>query len=235
MDIAFSLDQLFTGWFGFFAFATGILSVALLIPFKRFKYWKQLQYLAWPMGVATSASYFFLFRDWQLYGSMSLQTWFVLISTIGTWVWRGQLLNRNIVTNNRFLKFIAAPELETRHATLRYMAYTLGLAALALGPVCLVLQHYGDTAPFWDGVVFTLSGAAIWLQLRKFVQTWPLWIAVDLISIPLYLSQANGGTALLYVAYLILCFFGWWTWQREASGDVEEPVYDYVEPAYSDA
>jgi nicotinamide mononucleotide transporter len=43
-----------------------------------------------------------------------------------------------------------------------------------------------------------------------------VWIAVDLISIPVYLSRSLLLVALLYVIFLGLAINGWFAWRRVA-------------------
>ena len=216
-DITFSWSQLFTNDLQLVGFVTGLLSVLLLLFTRQ----KRLQYLSWPFGIINAVAYFFIFLDWQLYGSTITQIWFLFITVLGTWVWRGQLITSVTVVQGRFAKWLFATELPTSYGPWNYIFGTLMAAAVAYVPTFYLLQHYKDAAPTWDGLIFIFSAAAIWLQLKKYVQCWPLWIIVDIISIPLYASQGNGGTALLYAVFMAMCFVGWYQWHREAERDEE--------------
>ena len=44
-----------------------------------------------------------------------------------------------------------------------------------------------------------------------------VWIAVDLIYVPLYLSRDLHLTALTYIVFLGLCVLGWRQWSATAS------------------
>ena len=59
--------------------------------------------------------------------------------------------------------------------------------------------------PLWDGLTTALSLAAQFLLTRKIIENWYLWIAADLIYVPLYLSRDLNLTALTYVVFLGLC------------------------------
>jgi nicotinamide mononucleotide transporter len=64
-----------------------------------------------------------------------------------------------------------------------------------------------------------ISLAAQYLLCRKRLENWLLWIAADVIYIPLYLSRKLPLTALLYGVFLLMCLFGirvWWRgWEKK--------------------
>lgn len=60
-----------------------------------------------------------------------------------------------------------------------------------------------------------LSLAATWGQAEKRSESWWIWIAVDVISVPLYASRALYPTAGLYVIFGALCVLGLRSWSRE--------------------
>lgn len=226
----FSWAQLFANNLEFFGFITGILSVLLLIPVK----YPRLQYLAWPFGVMTSAAYFFIFRDWQLYGSTYLQVYFVVVSLVGTWFWRGQLVGHDLGESRTGLgrlirRVFGVESVPTSYGTRGYIGRTILAATIAAVPVYFILRNYNDASPRWDGLILVLSIAAIWLQTKKYVQSWYLWIAVDLIAVPLYWSQNLGATSILYVLYMIMCLFGLYTWRKEALPEPESLRYAELE------
>ena len=202
--MSFSFDELFPGIrsYEFLGFVTGILSVLLLLPVT----FPRLQYTNWIFSIVSAAVYFYLFKEWTLYGNMALQVPFILISAHGLWYWRGQL--RGVVDNVR--------EVATTYASAIHWRGVFVLALLAEFVAYPLLDHYGDASPLWDGFIFTISIAAIYLQLRKYVQSWYLWILVDLIAVPFHLSQERGATALLYFAYGVMCVFGYLSWKKEA-------------------
>lgn len=216
---SFTISELFPSVLSweFFGFITGILSVLLLIPTKL----SRLQWTSWIFSVASAAVYLFLFYDWTLYGNAILQIPFLIISFQGAWKWRGQL--RGLVTSVR--------EIPTTYASIATLNATIMLALLATIPTFYLLERFGDASPLWDGLFLTISIAAIFLQLRKYVESWYLWIVVDIIAVPFHISQDRGATALLYFIYLLMCFVGLKTWKDIADEDVRsvEEVFQAVQ------
>lgn len=71
-------------------------------------------------------------------------------------------------------------------------------------------------APFADGAVAIISVAAQWLQARRRVECWWLWIAVNLIAVPLFASRGLYVTAAVYGVLLFVAIAGLRAWRRSA-------------------
>jgi nicotinamide mononucleotide transporter len=49
---------------------------------------------------------------------------------------------------------------------------------------------------------------------RKILENWILWIAVDLVYVPTFISRGLYATAGLYTVFLVLAVMGWREWKR---------------------
>ena len=186
---------------------------------------------SWPLAIASSVMYFFVFRDSQLYGEASLQVVFALLAV---WGWR------------QWLKQPAQPPLAVLHddaqasliadadanandqnhhngastsitrLSLRGRWLTL-VASLLLWPVlALFLKHHADTdVPWWDGGVTALSLVGQYLLGRKVLENWGLWMVVNTLSMGLFAYKALWLTVLLYAIFAVMSVIGWRTWQRQ--------------------
>lgn len=205
MELTWS--ELFTTKWELFGVITGLLSVALLIPVK----YPKLQYFNWVASVLSALVYIYIFTDYKLYGNAALQVYFVVFSLLGMWTWRGQLFGRDV-----------AEEIPITFAPTQKILQALVGAFAAMVVVYPLLQHFNDASPFWDGLMVCLSGAAIWLQVKKYVENWAIWIAVDLIAVPLHASNDLEATALLYAFYLLMCLLGLREWNIAANKRILE-------------
>jgi len=162
--------------------------------------------LGWPLAIAASLIYALLFVDSRLYGEASLQIFFVAISLWGWWQWL-----RGTGDDGR--------RLAVRRLGARGRALALG-AALAAWPLLgMLLDHATDSdVPYFDALPSTASVVAQVLLARKWVENWPAWLAINLISVALFASKGLWLTVLLYALFAGLSVVGWRAWSRLARG-----------------
>jgi nicotinamide mononucleotide transporter len=77
-----------------------------------------------------------------------------------------------------------------------------------------LLTWLNGSAPIVDAWVTSLSLIAQWLLNRKFIQSWPVWILVDVLTIGLGVYRGMFLLAALYVIYLSMCLVGWYSWRK---------------------
>jgi nicotinamide mononucleotide transporter len=156
---------------------------------------------SWPLGIVNNALFCGLFWQARLYADATLQVVFLALAGYGWWQWSAPR---------------GGDALRVRRTTTREWSVLLVLALGATAAAAYGLSGHTDSpAPLWDASVLTLSLAATYGQTKKLLESWWVWIAVDLLSIPLYAWRGLYPTALLYVLYLLLCVSGLRRWQRE--------------------
>lgn len=161
--------------------------------------------LAWPLAIASSALYGLLFANSKLYGEAGLQLLFIAVAAWGWWQWRfgkendGHALHvRWLVPQQRFL--------------------VIGAALLAWPLLGLLLDHATDTdVPYFDAFPTAGSLVGTWLLGRKFVENWPAWVVVNLVSIGLFAWKGLWLTVVLYALFALLALVGWRRWQQLAA------------------
>jgi len=161
--------------------------------------------LAWPLAIASSLLYCALFWRSRLYGEASLQVVFALVALWGWWQWlRGTDAQGHA--------------LRVRWLSARARA-GVALATLAAWPLlALFLRRYTDTdVPWWDAFPTAGSLAGQWLLGRKYVENWPLWVGVNVVSIGLFAYKGLWLTVLLYALFALMALAGWRAWARMIS------------------
>ncbi|MFT3660462.1 MAG: nicotinamide riboside transporter PnuC [Gordonia sp. (in: high G+C Gram-positive bacteria)] len=156
----------------------------------------------WPIGIANNLVFVVLFLGAGLYADTVLQAVFAVIALYGWWQWRRG--------------GTGATPLPVRRSAPAERAAGLAVAAVGTVVVALLLTtHTDSTVPWPDAFVLAASLLATWGQARKILEQWWVWIAVDVVSIPLYAYKGLWLTALLYTGFLALCFDGLRRWRAD--------------------
>ncbi|MEU9127039.1 nicotinamide riboside transporter PnuC [Kitasatospora sp. NPDC048540] len=188
-------------WAELLGFATGAACVWLTV---RANIWN------FPVGIANNVFFLILFAGARLYADAALQLVFLALGVHGWWQWlRGRAAGPGAAAGPVVVRRATAP-------TLLALATLLGPATWGLTEL---LTRAGDSAPFWDALTTALSLAAQWLLNTRRIETWYLWIAADLVYVPLYLSKSLDLTALVYLVFLGMCAVGLRSWRRSLATD----------------
>jgi len=174
-----------------FGFITGAAAVWLAV--------KQSVW-TWPVTIISSIFYAFLFYDSRLFADMSLQFVYVFFGFLGIYLW---LKGGDKKT-----------ALKVRSITLKEAAVLAVIGIVGTIYMSMYLESINDAAPFLDALTTVGSLIAQYMLVRKHLQNWHLWIAIDIIYVYLYFIKDLHLTAILYIIFLIMCFFGLKEWNK---------------------
>ncbi|SDC32458.1 nicotinamide riboside transporter PnuC [Actinokineospora iranica] len=159
----------------------------------------------WPIGIVNNGAFFALFITAGIYADAWLQTVYLALAVYGWWAWLRGGERRGGEGHSA---------LAVSRTTARQWRVLAGIGiAGTLALTWLLAAATDSTVPFPDAVTTVLSLLATWGQARKKVECWWLWIAADLIYVPLYAYKDLWLTAILYVGFMALCALGlraWW-------------------------
>ena len=155
---------------------------------------------SWPTAIVNVALYAVVFYQGRLYGQMALQPVYFGLSVYGWYQWlHGGEQHAKLEVSR------ASPRLLVTLAVVNLVTW-LALAA--------ILRRTDAALPWLDALLTTTSLVAQWMMTRKILENWLLWIAVDVVYVPMFFSQKLYATALLYAAFLVLAAMGYVEWRR---------------------
>ncbi|MBO3732009.1 nicotinamide riboside transporter PnuC [Glycomyces niveus] len=182
------------------AFVTGALCVWLVAR----------QHIAnWGIGIANCLLFILIFTDSGLYADAALQIVFIALGVYGWWNWvKG-----------------GGPAADTlpvsRTGRLEWFALT-GAGLIGLAGIAVLLTTATDsTVPSWDALTTVLSLMATYGQCRKRVESWYLWIAADIVYVPLYAYKGLYLTSILYIGFMALCVMGLLNWRKDLAAQAQ--------------
>ena len=77
------------------------------------------------------------------------------------------------------------------------------------------IENFRTATPFLDTFTTGIFFAAMWLMANKKIENWTLWIAGNIVSIPLYLVKGYGFTAIQYLVFLVLAIMAYFSWRQK--------------------
>ncbi len=156
--------------------------------------------LGWPLAIASSALYGLLFLHSKLYGEAALQVVFIVLGGWGWWQWLrgtddgGQALRVRSLSNRQRAR--------------------LALATLLAWPLlgALLARITDSDVPYLDALPTVGSLAGQYLLARKWMDNWPVWVVVNLVSVVLFASKSLWLTVGVYAVFTLLALVGWRAW-----------------------
>jgi nicotinamide mononucleotide transporter len=155
----------------------------------------------YPTGLVALAMYTWLFYGAKLYAESLLQIVCFVLMVYGWYEW----LHGG--ANKKELPVTQTP----RWAWLA--GVVSGIAGSAL-VIALQLRFTDNPSPYVDSSLLVWSLVAQWMTARKWIENWILWVIINTISIPLYVTRSLWITAVLYIALWILAIVGYFQWRR---------------------
>jgi len=156
---------------------------------------------SWWLGIVGCSLFAVLFHDVRLYADVTLQVFFVLTCIAG-WV--------------QWLRGAGGKPLPITSASTKTVALMAAAGLAATVAYGLMLREFTDAyAPFIDSAVLAFSVIAQFLLMGRRIETWPAWVLVNTVSVPLYASRGLYLTAVLYAAYWVNALLSWWWWHRQ--------------------
>lgn len=175
----------------------GIAGVALMI---RRSLW------AFPVGLVAVTVQGVLFWQATFYADAKLQVFFFACLAYGWWHWVKHKGN--------------APELPiTTLAWRARLTWLVGAVVVMLGWGWWQSGHTDAAMPYRDTFIASFSMAGQVLQVRKRLENWAAWVAVNTVAVVTYWAAGLAYTSFLYAVFLIMGVTGWIEWARAMRGE----------------
>ena len=181
---------------------------------------------AWPVGIVGNVLLFTVFlgaafntpQGENLLGQAGRQVMFVLVSVYGWVRWTRR-------------RDAGGAAVAPRWATWPERAALVGAGAVLVAVLTPAFRALGSYEPVWaDAWIFTGSLLATYAMARGWVEFWLVWIAVDVVGVPLLLKAHLYPSAVLYLVYGAFVVWGFVVWVRVSRTEraVGDPSYQEV-------
>jgi nicotinamide mononucleotide transporter len=190
----------------FFGMVSGIIAVWLS---ARANIW------SWPIGIINVVLSFFLFFQVQLYPDMFLQIFFFVTNIIGWWRWAHPKPFEEDGKHELKVSFMK----RSQHITLAVVGISgtilFGLFASRLHDIFPVVFTQPSASPYLDSFITVMSVITTFYLIEKKIESWIVWIIVDIIATCLYFTRGIPLYGVLYFGLTVLAAYALWNWMRE--------------------
>lgn len=161
----------------------------------------------WPMGIIGSLISIVLFVEVRIYAEAVLFVYYVGMGAYGWVHWS---------RSGAAERFVAITWRLRHHLWIAISGY---MATALLG---LFLHTYTDSAhPYLDSFTTIFSFIATYLVAKKVLENWIYWIAIDSLTVYLYIARDLKLYALLSLVYAGMAIYGYMSWRKSAFTDPE--------------
>jgi len=161
----------------------------------------------WYAAFASTAIFLYIFWQVNLYMESALQVFYLAMAVYGWYQWQhGAEEDRQLAVSTWPVRY---------HVLAVFFVL---LATFASGTLLADTNQrlgYVDSFTTWGAVITTFMVA------RKVLENWIYWLVIDSVSIYLYLDRELYFTAILFIVYIVIIFFGfraWWLDYRCQTG-----------------
>ncbi len=192
-------------------------------------YAKKENILVFPTGIISTGIYVYLLSQWNLYGDLIINIYYTLMSLYGWYMWSKIIDDKQnhlpISRTNKMdkIKAFSIFAFTSVFVIVVYRYYNVmpnnlgfeesfdyAITKLTSGN----LNNFREGTPYLDTFTTGIFFAAMWLMANKKIENWTLWIAGNIVSIPLYFVKGYGFTGIQYTIFLILAILGYLAWKK---------------------
>ncbi len=198
VNLVYSILEKETDITGSLAAVSGVVCVVLVAKGNILNYF---------FGVINVTLYALISYKAGLYGDAALNALYYLpMQFVGWYSWVKRRENEGSVT-------VIARRMSNRQR-IGLIVFSLIVTAL----VGYLLWLLGDRQPLKDSATTVFSITAMFLMVRRFMEQWVLWVAVNIISVIMWTIALSNGEShsalmiLMWLFYLANSVNGWITW-----------------------
>lgn len=164
--------------------------------------------LCWGAAIISVLIFLFIFWEVKLYMQSGLQVYYLGMAVFGWYQWR----------------FAKAGSDSLQVSMWSVQQHLVALTFIVL--LTLISEYFLNSGtdarlPFLDSFTTWASVVTTYMVTRKVLENWIYWLVIDSLSIYLYIDRELYFTALLFVAYIVIVFFGWFSWLKSYQQKIE--------------
>lgn len=192
-------------WLEAFAVFTSYGSTYLCVMERRYNY---------IFGTISTAAYCVLFWQFGLFASSAVNAYLALALIYGWFRWKSD-----------------DKTIPVRHVQLKWIPAYIVAVAIGYFGIVQITTAMGATLPLADSIILIGTLFAQFLLDNKKLETWYVWIIVNVVAIGVYFTAGLYIAAFQYIFFLANAFYGIYVWRKSMHKPVEVEVPANMVPA----
>jgi nicotinamide mononucleotide transporter len=187
-------------WLSVITMLSGLWCVILVAKGRILNYY---------IGLVQILGYAYICYGYKLWGEVMLNLiYFLPMTFVGLYIW----------SKNKDIKVLDKVRTKLMNNEMRFFCFAISVIAVAMYGYWL--NSVGDPVPYLDSASTVLSVIAMILLAWRYTEQWLLWIAVDVVSVWMWilvvLEKGTNDIALLvmWIAFLINAIYGFLSWTK---------------------
>lgn len=223
----FGTDTYAVSWLELWA---TVLGLAAVIGARLNKVWW------YPLGILNSVGFIAIFYQIQLYSDLLLNFYFIAISIFGWWVWTRRKSDGSeeypIQYMNTLDQILTVALIVVGTVLLGTYIDPIfnGMAQSVASVLGTTYTHTPAAMPYWDAATTVMSIAAMYLLAKRKVESWILWVIVDIICVGLYAYRGVAAMSVEYFIFLANAVYALYQWHKLATFKSETPMVSTGSP-----
>jgi len=157
-------------------------------------------FFCWFAGIVNVSIYVFIFSQQKIFANMFLQIVYLLLSFYGLYCWKTAKKGHQAVISKM-------------DSSYRY--FLIVLFTLLMGGIYLALIDNSSNLIMFDTVTTAAGIIATWMQARKFIENWLIWVPTDITVAAMFFIGGLYVSMALYLLYSIIAVFAYFRWKNE--------------------
>lgn len=177
---------------------------------------------SWIIGLLNVVLAFFLFYQIQLYPDMFLQVFFFVTNIIGFWQWKFPKEEMANQKNELKITSLSVRQFSLLTAVGILCTLLMGSFSANLHNIAPSLFSLPSAFPYMDSFTTVMSVVATFMMIKKKVESWWIWLVVDVIATYMYFIKDVKLYSLLYFVFVIIAAIGAIEWTKKYKSNLAQ-------------
>lgn len=176
--------------------AAATFGVIYIVFAVKGKWW------CWPFGIISAIVYIVFDIQLKYYLDAVLQTYYVFAGFYGWYLWTQNSGSETVAANIVIYSF-------------KKLLPFLILGSVLMPALGYLFSTFGNAYPYIDAFTAVFSFIATYFTAKRILESWHIWIVVDMILVIQYFLKDAFVTSGFYLFLTVMAVYGYFEWRKQ--------------------